>query len=290
MGRPASSSFEIFISKSFKTNQLMSEEKTVLAIFAHPDDIEFCAAGTLLLLAKQGWNTHYLNLSSGDLGSFEYNQIETQAIRHIEAKAAAEILGAQYHDSICNDMGVTYTVEHVRKVTSLIRKIQPDIILTHSPNDYMEDHQDASRIAVSAAFTRGMPNFEANPKEKAYGKDVTLYHAMPHGLRDPLRQRLRAGLYVDTESVHSVKREALAAHKSQKSWLDATQGMDSYLVDMDRMSKAIGELSGKYNYAEGWRRHLHLGFSSIDQDPLRDALPDHSLIDEIYEQGLETPS
>ncbi|QXD33124.1 PIG-L deacetylase family protein [Candidatus Pelagisphaera phototrophica] len=45
----------------------MSEEKTILAIFAHPDDIEFCAAGTLLLLSQHGWAAHYLNLSSGDL-------------------------------------------------------------------------------------------------------------------------------------------------------------------------------------------------------------------------------
>ena len=267
----------------------MSEEKTALAIFAHPDDIEFCAAGTLLLLSQHGWATHYLNLSSGDLGSFEYDQNQTRAIRRMEAKTAAQIIGASYHESICNDMGVSYTVAHVCKVAALVREIQPDIILTHSPSDYMEDHQDASRIAVSAAFTRGMPNFETNPKQEAYGKDVTLYHAMPHGLRDPLRQRVRAGLYIDTESVHGVKREALAAHVSQKSWLDATQGMDSYLVDMDRMSKAIGKLSGKYNYAEGWRRHLHLGFSATDQDPLRQALPEHSLVDEAYEQSLERP-
>jgi hypothetical protein len=65
--------------------------------------------------------------------------------------------------------------------------------------------------------------------------------------------------------------------------------MDSYLVDMDRMSKAIGKLSGKYNYAEGWRRHLHLGFSTTDKDPLAEALPDHSTVDEVYEQSLERP-
>ena len=144
----------------------MSEKKTALAIFAHPDDIEFCAAGTLLLLSQHGWATHYLNLSSGDLGSFEYDQNQTRAIRRMEAKTAAQILGATYHESICNDMGVSYTVAHVCKVAALIRKIQPGIILTHSPSDYMEDHQDASRIAVSAAFTRGMPNFETNPKQE----------------------------------------------------------------------------------------------------------------------------
>ncbi len=268
----------------------MSKAKTVFAIFAHPDDIEFCAAGTLLLLRERGWELHYLNVSSGDLGSFEYDQNQTRAIRALESKAAAQVLGAHHHDSICSDMGVSYTIEHVRKLAALIRIVQPDIVLTHSPSDYMEDHQNASRLAVSAAFTRGMPNFASNPPQDAYGNDVTLYHAMPHGLRDPLRQRVRAGLYVDTEDVQSVKREALAAHASQKSWLDATQGMDSYIADMDRMAEAIGQLSGKFKYAEGWRRHLHLGFSATDQDPLREALTDCSLVDEIYEKGLEMPS
>ncbi len=177
-----------------------------------------------------------------------------------------------------------------QRFASLVKDARPDIILTHSPSDYMSDHENTSRLAVSAAFARGMPNFESDPPVNANGKDVSLYHAMPHGLRDPLRQRIRAELYADTSSVHSIKRQALAAHVSQKAWLDETQGMDSYLVDMDRMSQEIGKLSEKFEYAEGWRRHLHLGFSTTDQDPLREALSDCSRVDEIYQQGLESPS
>jgi hypothetical protein len=65
------------------------------------------------------------------------------------------------------------------------------------------------------------------------------------------------------------KRDALAAHESQKAWLDASQGMDSYLVAMDDLSLEVGRMSGEFEHAEGWRRHLHVGFSAADTDPLQ---------------------
>ena len=170
---------------------------------------------------------------------------------------------------------------------AVVRMAAPDIVLTHSPSDYMEDHMNACRLAVTAAFAHGMPNFQTEPPTPPFSGDVTVYHAMPHGLRDGLRRRVHAGQYVDTTSVHAVKRQALAAHKSQKEWLDASQGMDSYLVAMDEMSAEVGKLSGKFQHAEGWRRHLHLGFSSEEIDPLAEALGDRCLINEDYETSLE---
>ena len=72
--------------------------------------------------------------------------------------------------------------------------------------------------------------------------------------------------------VHARKREALAAHRSQKAWLDATQGMDSYLQVMDEMSLELGRWSGQFKHAEGWRRHLHYGFSERDDDRISEVL------------------
>jgi hypothetical protein len=89
--------------------------------------------------------------------------------------------------------------------------------------------------------------------------------------------------------VHARKREALAAHESQKHWLDVSQGMDSYLVSMDEASRAVGRLSGRFEFAEGWRRHLHLGFSASEVDPLQTALGDLYLINESCERQLATP-
>lgn len=128
------------------------------------------------------------------------------------------------------------------------------------------------RLAVTAAFARGMPNYRTTPERKPIPGDVTIYHAMPHGLRDGLRRRIVPGLFVNTTEVHAQKRAALAAHRSQKAWLDASQGMDSYLIAMDEMSREVGRMSRRFSHAEGWRRHLHLGFSAEDSDPLGEAL------------------
>jgi len=95
---------------------------------------------------------------------------------------------------------------------------------------------------------------------------------MPHGLCDGLRRPVVPDLFVDTTSVQAVKRRALAAHGSQKAWLDVSQGMDSYLDSGDAAARAVGRMSGRFECAEGWRRHLHLGLSARDDDPLAAAL------------------
>tara|TARA_R110002096_G_scaffold159011_10_gene324661 strand:+ start:7404 stop:8222 length:819 start_codon:yes stop_codon:yes gene_type:complete len=261
--------------------------KVAFAIFAHPDDIEFVAAGTLLRLRNAGWETHYMTLSGGDCGSMTFNPQQTIEIRGKEARTASAILGSKFHGSPGKDLQIVYEVDSVRRVAAVLREVKPDIILTHSPEDYMEDHMNTSRIVVTAAFARGMPNFGTHPPSEAVAHEVTLYHAMPHGLRDQLRRRIVPGAYVDTTDVHDIKREALAAHMSQKDWLDKTQGMDSYLQSMDETSAEVGRMSGKYQHAEGWRRHLHLGFSKADKDVLGEAIWEHYLLNEAYEAALE---
>jgi LmbE family N-acetylglucosaminyl deacetylase len=151
----------------------------------------------------------------------------------------------------------------------------------------MEDHMNTSRLAVTAAFARGMPNFKTTPPRKAITSDITVYHAMPHGLCDGLGRRVWPELFVNTTSVHGTKRAALAAHQSQKSWLDASQGMDSYLRIMDRLSLEVGRISKRFKHAEGWRRHLHLGFCAPDADPLRTELDSNCLINANYLRSLE---
>jgi LmbE family N-acetylglucosaminyl deacetylase len=264
----------------------MAERKSALAVFAHPDDIEFVAAGTLLLLKERGWEIHYLNLSSGDLGSMDHTRQETREIRDREAREAALILGATFHSGFCDDIQIFYETETIRRVAAVVREVNPSIVLTHALSDYMMDHENTARLAVTATFVKGMPNFETIPMCDAVAGEVTVYHAMPHGLQTPMRERVCAGLYVDTVTVHARKREALAAHVSQKAFLDVTQGMDSYLVTMDEMSRTVGALSGKFEFSEGWRRHLHLGFSAVEQDPLAEVLGEVCVVDEVYEDGL----
>jgi len=247
--------------------------KSALAIFAHPDDIEFVAAGTMFLLAEAGYDLHYFLLCSGNCGAMDLGPEDIRGVREAEARKVAGILGAKFYPSIVDDLELIYNVENLRKVAAVVRQAEPSIVLTHSPEDYMEDHMNASRLAVTAAFAREMPNFFTDPIAGEMEGEVAVYHAMPHQLIDQLRKPIVPGFLIDTGSVHPGKRKALAAHASQKEWLDRTQGMDSYLQTMDDLSLEVGKFSGRTMHAEGWRRHSHMGFSAKpDFDPLKDAL------------------
>ena len=259
---------------------------SAIAIFAHPDDIEFVAAGTLLLLKERGWEIHYLNVSTGNCGSVEFSPARTRRVRLQEAKRAATLLGAHFHPPICDDLEILYEVKTLRRISAVIRESKASIVLTHSPQDYMEDHMTTCRLAVTAAFTHGMSNFRSHPPRPTYAHDVTVYHAMPHGLCDPLRRRIVPGAFVNTTAVHATKVQALATHQSQQGWLEVSQGMNSYLKTMDELSRAVGQMSKKFKYAEGWRRHAHMGFCSPDADPMREALGRNYLVNRAYERGL----
>lgn len=265
---------------------MIMNKKVALAIGAHPDDIEFYMAGTLLLLKQRGFEIHYLNVASGNCGSVEYTSARTKSVRRGESKRAAAILGAQYHPSLTDDLEIVYSVELLRGVAAVVRAVKPTIVLAHSPQDYMEDHMIACRLAVTAAFARGMPNFRTLPPHRAAEYDTTVYHAMPHGLCDQLRRRISPGAFVNIARVHDIKLKALAAHQSQQHWLETSQGMNSYLRAAEDMSRAVGRLSKRFTHAEGWRRHLHLGFCAPGADPLREALGEDFLVNEAYERNL----
>lgn len=245
---------------------------TALAIAAHPDDIEIVMAGTLLELKAAGWEIHCINVSTGNMGSTLMSADETARVRQQEAQASAALLGAQWHPPFCDDLLIFYNEENLRRLSAVVRAARPTVILTHALQDYMEDHMNVARLAVSATFARGIPNFESIPKRDPDLTPCVIYHAMPHGQRTPLREPVVPELLINTGDVHALKRKALACHASQKEWLDATQGHESYLTMMDDFSLALGRQSETFEYAEGWTRHLHFGFGDERDDPLRDVL------------------
>ncbi len=244
----------------------------VLAAVAHPDDIEFTIAGTLLLLKEAGCTVHFWNLCNGYLGTQQYPREEIIRLRRAEAAESAKLAGAEYHDALFDDLGVFYDASSLAKTSAVIREIAPDIIFTHAPADYMEDHEGVCRLTVMAAFSRGMTNYVTDPVRPIFNKPVALYHAMPHGIRNNLGRLVEPDLYVDIESVIAKKRELLSCHRTQKEWLDASQGMDAYLEEMERLCAEMGAMSGKFPFAEGFQRHNHLGFCAPDFNPLADLL------------------
>lgn len=247
-------------------------KKRAFAVAAHPDDIEFVMAGTLILLRDAGYEIHYMNIANGCCGSTETSAEHTARIREKEAIAAADSIGAEFHPSLVNDLEIFYEDKTLKRLAAVMREVAPEILLVHAPSDYMEDHMNASRLAVTAAFTRGMPNYPTEPARTPVEQSVTIYHAQPHGNRDPLRQLVRPELFVNVASVMEAKTAMLACHKSQQQWLDTSQGLNSYLAAMRELMLEVGSMSGRFELAEGWRRHNHLGLSPTDSDPLSEVL------------------
>lgn len=247
---------------------------SVLAIFAHPDDIEFVAAGTLLRFKQEGWDIHYMNVANGCCGSNQHDRVRTAAIRLEESKRSAAILGATFYPPICDDLDVFYTRENLARIAAVVRTARPSVLLTHAMSDYMEDHTETCRLAVSAAFARAVPNYATHPRVDIYDGEVAIYHAQPHGNRTP-DGRIHIPRYaVCIDAVLETKLKMLACHESQQSWLQSTQKMNSYVQTMLDLTSEVASITDSGSphrviRAEGWDPHLHLGFCSQSYDPLQ---------------------
>lgn len=256
----------------------MADSRRVLAIAAHPDDIEFLMAGTMLRLKDVGYELHYFNVANGCCGSMEYDRETTAAMRLQEAQDAAREMGAVFHGPVANDLEIFYEKSLLARVASVVRDVAPEIVLTHAPADYMEDHMNTCRLAVTAAFVRGMPNFPVDPPRPAVSQSVTVYHAQPYFNHDPLGTLVKPQLFVDVTDLAEEKAKLLSCHRSQKDWLDQTQGQDSYIATLRRLDSEVGRMSGDFKMAEGWRRHLHVGLCQEHDDPLRVALEMYAIV------------
>ena len=261
-------------------------KKVAFAIACHPDDIEFMMAGTLIKLKEAGYEIHYMNVANGSLGTnqFDYNTIVP--MRRQESINAAKVIGAIFHESLVDDLEVFYERNTLERLVPIVREVEPEIILTHGPYDYMEDHTNTGRLAVSAAFCRGMTNFKCNPPHQVTGQNVTVYHSMPHSLCDQLRRPVVPGLFVNVETTIEQKKQMLSCHKSQKEWLDASQGNDAYLIDMVERCRYFGKMSKQYDFAEGWVRHNPIGFCGPSDNPLITALGKDAFVNEDFEKQL----
>ena len=249
----------------------------VFAIAAHPDDIEFNMAGTLILLRRAGCEVHYMNIANGSCGSATLGAESSAALRLQEAKNAAGRIGGIFHPPLVPDIEIFYEKGLLARVGSILRMVAPNILLVPSPQDYMEDHMIACRLAVTAAFCRNMRNFPVDPPMAPVDGDVSVYHAQPHGNRDPLNNLVRPGFFIDIGSAIEEKASMLAEHKSQKEWLDHSQGVNAYLNTMRNFAGEMGALTNRCEFAEGWRKHNPFGLCAAAADPLVDLLREHSL-------------
>jgi len=239
----------------------ISRATRLLAAMAHPDDAEILIGGTLFHLKSLGWEIGIITMTSGDCGSASHSREEISRIRHAEAKAAADYLGAWYGCAGLMDVEIFANAENLRRVVELMRRFDPDVVITHSPADYMVDHEEASRLARSACFALSMPLYQTRQVAPAPATKSTpaLYYADPVEGADAMGERVLPHFYIDITETLENKLEMLSLHKSQRDWLRAHHGVDEYLEQARRWCARYGRESG-CSYAEGLRRHLGHGY------------------------------
>lgn len=237
-----------------------NNKNVVLAIVAHPDDIEILCAGTLSLLRQKGWQVQMATMTAGDCGTRDLEPEEISEIRKEEAVKAAEMIDAGYHCLECKDLFIMYDRPTLLKTIRLIRQLKPEIVLTMSPSCYMVDHEMTSKIVQTACFAAGAVNVNTG--------DVPPFFQIPHlYYLDPVEGKDKFGtvippdFVIDITTVIDQKKDMLACHESQRKWLSEHHGLDAYLEAMKRMSAERGEFVN-VKYGEGFRQHLGHAYPS----------------------------
>jgi LmbE family N-acetylglucosaminyl deacetylase len=227
-----------------------------LSVLAHPDDAEFLCAGALArLAAEHGWELHIASMTPGDCGSAEMPADEIAAVRRAEGARAAALVGAKYHCLEERDLRIFYAERPLERITRLLRTVRPRVVFTHSPSDYLLDHEMTSMLVRAAAFAAPVPNFLAEPSLPPPLVHIPyLYYCDPIEGKDALGQAVPPTFRVDVSSVIDTKAAMLAAHASQRAWLLKHHGMDQYVQSMRDWSAQRGREAG-VAFAEGYRQH-----------------------------------
>lgn len=216
----------------------------VLAVGAHPDDLEILCGGTLARYVEEGHDVVMCHATRGDRGSFEYSSEEVAAIRDAEARRAAEIAGAE-HVSLGLSDGEVNAADPAQRllVVDLVREARPDVVITHSTGDYMADHNEISKLVFDASFLSSLPLLATG---KPYHPVVAPIYFM----------ETVAGLgftpteFVDVTGTIDKKVRMLEAHESQLRWLRDHDGVD--IVENMRTATAYRGLQCGAAYAEGF--------------------------------------
>lgn len=229
----------------------------ILAIHAHPDDLEFQCAGTLALLRRAGHAVTMATMTPGDCGSAELDAEAIAAVRRDEASAAAGLIGADYVCLEFRDLAVFNDDESRRRVVECLRRARPDVVLTAPPVDYMCDHEMTSLLVRDACFAAPIPNYATRQWDPAppLAKIPHLYYVDALEGADRDGNALPAGFHVDVSAVFDTKRAMLACHASQRDWLLKHHGIDEYLDSQARWSSRRGAEVGAA-HAEAFRQYL----------------------------------
>ena len=225
----------------------------ILAIHAHPDDIEILAGGSLALLARVGVSLTLCTMTPGDCGSSELGPADISDLRRMEASTAAAMLGADYLCGEFRDMAIFNDDASRRRVTQLLRQARPDIVITANTPDYHCDHEATHALVRDACFGASAPNYVPG-EHAALDKIPHLYFMDSTDGIDRNGNILRPDFVVDVADVLDMKRALVGCHESQRNWLRKQHGIDDYIDTSIQWTAKRGALA-KLAYGEGFRQY-----------------------------------
>ncbi|GAB4139992.1 MAG: hypothetical protein Tsb009_09160 [Planctomycetaceae bacterium] len=129
----------------------------ILAFGAHPDDCDIVAGGTAALFRSFGHRVKFVSVTNGESGHHKLSGEELVRIRKQEAQAAGSIIGVEYDVLDYPDGRLEPIIQAREEIIAIIRKFQPDLVLTHRPNDYHPDHRYTSQLVCDAAYMVTVP-------------------------------------------------------------------------------------------------------------------------------------
>jgi LmbE family N-acetylglucosaminyl deacetylase len=216
----------------------------VLAVAAHPDDLEQLCGGTLARFVADGHDVTMCHVSRGDRGSFVHTMDEIAAIRDREAASAAAVIGADHISLGLSDGEVSSAnPTHQQLAIDLIRTTTPDVILTHHSSDYMPDHVETGRLIEDASFVATLPLYRTRQPAHSVVPAVFYFDTLAGVAFSPTE-------YVDISTVIDVKLAALAEHATQVQWLRDHDGID--VIEKTRVVSAFRGFQAGVAYAEGF--------------------------------------
>jgi LmbE family N-acetylglucosaminyl deacetylase len=216
-----------------------------MVVGAHPDDAEYYCGGTICRCIERGDEVFIAVVTNGECGADGMSKEEVSAVRKREAQAAADLVGAKMIWIGLPDARLLYTEEHRMKIIEAIRQTAPDMILTHSPDDYHPDHVNTGRLTVDASLLATLSSIDT--PHPAMDKPASVYY-MEHCAGIDFSPEY----YVDITSVFELKKRMLECHAGQVSWLVDQFGM-SLVSDMETIAAFRGIQCG-VRYAEGFRQ------------------------------------
>lgn len=223
--------------------------KRVLAIGAHPDDIELCCAGTLARFVAAGSAIELAVVCKGDKGGATPSGHELATLREAESRKSAAVLGAPIHFLGLPDGAVFDTPQTRVMFLSLLRKVRPELVLTHSPGDYHDDHVQVSALAAKSSWFAASPGHRSEQSALSSPPAVMFFDHHAGAGFDPTH-------FVDVTTTIETKRRMLECHQSQLARTDSA--MAELVARMESLARVRGWQCG-VGYAEAFRAASSFG-------------------------------